>query len=1202
MFKEIFRFQLQSSLKRPMVYLFTLINFILVFMASVSDSVIIGGSNAAVKVNSPDVIMTTTLLMTLVGVFMTTALVNSAMLKDFEHKFGALIFSTSIKKLGYLGGRFLSAYLLSLIPFTGVLLGLLVAGMVGLVDPQNVGPIVLSHYIQTFLSVVVPNIFIISSIIFILAALFKSSKYSFIGAILLLVLYVFTQSFIGSLDNEAMAVLLDPLGMSSYDILTKYWTIEERNTQLLSMSGLWFINRLIWMGAALLILVITYFSFSFSQKSKKIKLKNIEAANENPSIFRKMKALPIVKSSDRLATHWSLFLHQAWMETKGILLSTPFIVITVFSLVNMTGSISSVSERYGTGNHPVTYLMVDAIKESLYIFLVAVLMYYAGALIWKERENKMNELVDASPFPSWVAYLSKMAALFGIVIFTLCMGIACGMVAQISQGYTNFELGIYLKEFLFYDLIRFGGIIALAMFVQTIVNNKYLGYFAFLVLLIGLNFGPQALEITSNMVSYGNIPSYIYSDMNAWSLYGASLTLFSTYWALFAAILTTIGITFWSRGFDQAWGKRLQFAKARFSGKLSMVTLGLGLVWMTTTGFLFYQTQLVNSEMSDQESSRIQVSYEELYKQYEHIPQPRITAADYKIDIFPNGRSFTSNAVVTIMNKTDVDINDVHFNLPEDYNISISIKDAVQSLIDEKHDYQIFTLGKALRPGQEINFEVTSSYAAEGIENEVSNITVVQNGTFLSNFRFMPVIGYAPSRELEDPRERADNNLPFRASQTKLHSNCSASCQNSYISQDSDWVNVKSTISTTSDQIAIAPGSLIKTWEDGNRKYFEYKLEEKVLNFYSFISGKYEVARDVWVSEKGEEVDVEVYYHKGHEYNVDKMISSLKNSLTYFTNHFGAYPHKQARIIEFPRYDSFAQAFPGTMPYSESMGFIANLEEENAIDMVYYTVAHEMAHQWWAHKVIGANVQGATMLSESFAQYSALMVMKEEYGNDKMKQFMRYEMDRYLRGRSNEENRELPLMFTENQAYIHYRKGSVVMYALQDYIGEDNLNGAMRQFAEATEYQEPPYTNTLEFVDYLKAATPDSLSYMIHDMVESITLFSNKTLDAKYKTLPNGKYEVTLDVQVEKFSADSLGKETVIAHDDYIDIGVFSAEIPEGERYGRPILVKRVKITEKLNTFTLVVDEKPATAGIDPNFLLVDRMPEDNVKELDFVK
>ena len=187
------------------------------------------------------------------------------------------------------------------------------------------------------------------------------------------------------------------------------------------------------------------------------------------------------------------------------------------------------------------------------------------------------------------------------------------------------------------------------------------------------------------------------------------------------------------------------------------------------------------------------------------------------------------------------------------------------------------------------------------------------------------------------------------------------------------------------------------------------------INFYSFMSAQYEVARE----EKGG-ITYEVYYYKDHATNVPRTLRSMQKSIEYYTRHFGPYYHKQCRIIEFPRIVSFAQAFPGTMPYAESIGFIENYTaEKDDIDMVYYVVAHEMGHQYWAHQACGADVQGSEMTTETFAQYSALMVMEHEYGCDIMRKFLEYELDRYLRDRL----KELPLGKCEGQGLYPLPQG-----------------------------------------------------------------------------------------------------------------------------------------------------------------------------------
>jgi aminopeptidase N len=373
---------------------------------------------------------------------------------------------------------------------------------------------------------------------------------------------------------------------------------------------------------------------------------------------------------------------------------------------------------------------------------------------------------------------------------------------------------------------------------------------------------------------------------------------------------------------------------------------------------------------------------------------------------------------------------------------------------------------------------------------------------------------------------------------------------------------------------------------------YEYELDHKALNFFSFISARYTVTREEWNG-----IQLEVYHIPSHSYNVENMLRSMKKSLAYYSENFGPYMHKQARIIEFPRYSSFAQAFAGTMPYSEGIGFIYDLRdvEEDDIDMAFYVVAHEMGHQWWAHQLVGANMRGSEMMSESYAQYSALMVMEKEYGRDLMQKFLRYERDRYLRGRSSETEAERPLMEVERQGYIHYPKGSLVMYYLKEMIGEEEVNAALAELIDEYGYQEPPFPCSVAAVDAFKRHTPDSLQYIITDLFEEITLFSNR-IDEVTATVEGDGYRIQMKTITEKFKADSLGSEEPVMLNDYIDIGLFASE---GDlKLARPLLLKRLKISGRENEFSFYVDELPDYAGIDPYNYLLDRIPDDNVEKV----
>ena len=296
------------------------------------------------------------------------------------------------------------------------------------------------------------------------------------------------------------------------------------------------------------------------------------------------------------------------------------------------------------------------------------------------------------------------------------------------------------------------------------------------------------------------------------------------------------------------------------------------------------------------------------------------------------------------------------------------------------------------------------------------------------------------------------------------------------------------------------------------------------------------------------------------------------------------------RILEFPRYAAFAQSFPNTIPYSESIGFIAKVDPKDPkdLDYPYYVTAHEVAHQWWAHQVIGANVQGATMMSETLSQYSALMVMKKKYGDAKMARFLKYELDSYLVGRGAERKKEQPLYRNENQPYIHYRKGSVAMYALQDAIGEANVNRALAAYIKKVAFQEPPYTTSRELIAELRAVTPPEHQGLVTDLLETITLWEDRAISATAKPLGGDRYAVTMKVAAKKLRADADGKQSDVPMDDWVDIGVQDAD-------GKMLALRKERVKSGESTFTVEVTGRPAKAGIDPVVKLIDRRSDDNV-------
>jgi hypothetical protein len=619
------------------------------------------------------------------------------------------------------------------------------------------------------------------------------------------------------------------------------------------------------------------------------------------------------------------------------------------------------------------------------------------------------------------------------------------------------------------------------------------------------------------------------------------------------------------------------------------------LAFAATGGWIYYNTEVLNRLLGPKDLERRQADYEKTYKPFDKLPQPRVHSVKYAIDIFPERRNMTLRGEEVIYNPYAQPLGEVHFSLDRNYDTAIEIPGASLAKDDARLYYRIYHFAPPLQPGESRTLKLTVRSHNRGFENSLSNTELVQNGTFF-NSTVGPVIGYEPERELTDPNDRRKYGLGEQVLMPPLERNCNDDCRDNYGGGHADWVDVDTVIGTSPDQIAVAPGSLVREWQQNGRRYFEYKLDHPSLFFFSFMSARYQVLREEWNG-----IKLEVYYHRDHPWNVPRMMNSLKKSLEYYTQNFGPYYHKEARIIEFPRVAGFAQAFAGTMPYSESIGFIANLNHPDDIDMVFYVVGHEMAHQWWAHQVVGANMQGATLLSESLAQYSALMVMEKEYGRDIMRKFLRYEMDNYLRSRGRERLKERPLLTVEaQQGYIHYRKASVALYYLKEMIGEDKVNAALRKLLRQYAYNAPPYPTSWALVDALSEQTPPQYKYLIKDLFEDITLFSNRTLDATARRRPDGQYDVTINIETHKFKADAKGNETEAPVNDWIDIGAF-AKPEKGRKYGRTLYRNRVHITQTRSKYTFTTGELPDQAGVDPFLLLVDRIPDDNTKKVNLL-
>ncbi|WP_426690300.1 ABC transporter permease/M1 family aminopeptidase [Rhodanobacter ginsengiterrae] len=1188
MFFEILRFELRQQLKAPLFWIVAAAFGALAFAFASTDMVIVGGASGNVLRNAPLVIVRLLAALTVLSIFLITIFVAGAALRDFDHRTSELFFSTPMSRGAYLGGRFAAGYLAALAIMLVCALGVALGGAMPWVDAARLGPASWHGYAWSFGVMVLPNMLFIAALLFLLATTTRSLLATYIGVIAYFVLQGVAGYLSRDIDNHTIAAMLDPFGGRTLALVTRYWSSEQTNHVLPALHGVLLFNRLLWLGVSLLLFAAAYLLFRPTREGLQLprRKKRAEPPMLRPSNATAALTLPQVSTGHGWRAHLQQLRAQFAFDTLGIVRGVALLVLLALALVLMLVSLMSSGLVYGTPVWPVTHQVLTAINGSFSLPLIIIVIFYAGELVWRERSQHSAEVTDAFPVPDWVPLLAKFGALLAIIVLMLLVGAVVGIGWQLAHGYTHLEPGLY-AGMLALNAIPFVLIAVLALFLQVMSNNKFLGYLLTILWVAASSIGFGLLHWDHNLYNYGSAPSVPYSDMNGFGHFLAGALWFDGYWGCLAVAMLVLAALFWARGTDDAWRDRLREARARLRAPALVVLVVAALGFIGSGAWIYYNTNVLNTYRNSTAKTVQRADYEKKYAKYKDAPQPRITAVRAAVDIHPYRRRLDIRAHYTLVNKHDAPISELYVNFADEFTVK-SLQFAPHDTVSADKDlgFTVYRLKTPLAPGASMDFDFSLEYAPKGFTNDTGETFLVHDGTFFNN-GMLPQFGYQTQYQLTDRNDRRKYGLSAAVPRMPKLDDEKARA-NTYISNDADWIDFDTTVSTAADQIALAPGTLQKEWTANGRRYFHYTMQQPMLNFFAYLSARYAVKR---VEHNG--VAISVYYNPAHAWNVDRMIESAEDSLDYYNANYTPYQFKQLRILEFPGYIAIAQSFANTIPFSESIGFIADLRDKSKIDYVYDVTAHEVAHQWWAHRVIGANMQGSTMLSESLAQYSSLMVMKHKYGADQMHKFLKYELDAYLIGRATETLAEEPLAKVENQPYIHYRKGSLIFYALQDYLGEAKLNAMLKQFLLDKGFQQPPYTTSAEFMDALDKAAGPQWKSLLDDFFWKITLFDNRLTDANAKKLPGGKYQVTLKVHAGKVYVDGKGKETGARPDIPIEIGVFAAS-PGGGKDGKPLYLEKRLLADGDSTITVTVDGKPALAGVDPYNELIDKVSSDN--------
>jgi ABC-2 type transport system permease protein len=1145
-------------------------------------------------------------IMGVIALLLIAVVAGDAATRDIRTRMEPLMHAAPIDRAAYVGGRFLGAFLvvavlLAIVPLTQ----LIVPHFNPELGEEVVGPVRAAAYLQTYFLLIVPNAFVGTAVLFALATLVRHAVGSYAGALILFAAMQSSLAFVGGrLGRWDLAKLTDSTGLTAISVMSRSWSPLELNERLIASEPALLWNRLLWIGIATIVLAFTIRRFRFAADAIsaggwwrwRVRSERpgevgpvgqpglavghnlpVAAPHSLPHFgfgSRVSQTLAIARDSLReLATPWAL-------------LVLPVLALKIMLSIDAMRSMGS-----GTMIFAATGRILAPLDDLPPPVVLAILMFpviLAGEILWRERDANMQSLTDSTPVSNGAHFVGKLLGLWTVMIVVHVLLIVAAVVAQVSLGWYDVDWALLFQIVLGFELVDALVFSLFALAIHIIANQKHVGHLLVILLIAASNIIAGSFSIEHPLLLLGFEPEWSHSAIRGFEPFLGSVLSFELYWAAWALVLALVARLFWVRGAAPGMMERLRLGGRRLTRRaFALIAAAAGLV-LFTGGFIFYNTNILNTYEPPDQRVRRQAEYERRYGRYANTPQPQMTATRLHMEIWPGRRAADVRGVHDLVNHTDQPIEVLHVAISpavETGEIELS-RPSRAAISDDERGHRAYQLNQPLKPGEALQMSWKVRHEPRGFSAGEVSTAVVKNGSFILMQDWMPLIGYQPGREVTNAVQRKELGLPEKQGLPAADDLAAR-----HDRRGREQIDLDITIGTSVDQVAVTTGTLQRTWREssaqGPRRYFHYATTTPVGTGYAILSANYDVRRstvEVGPADSAREVQIEIFHHPEHHMNVDRMIRSMEVSLAQFTERFGPYSYEVLRMIEYPSEGGSLHAGPGVILYQELFSLMDPENERRRIDLPFAVVAHEVAHQF---QPAAAGAEGIMLLSESFSWYAAMGVIEQEYGAAHLHRFLGFMREAYLQPRS---RAGVPLLRASDW-FLGYRKGPLAMYALREYVGQERIDLAWRRLRVRHASYEPPFATSLDLYGELKKVTPEPLHSLLADLLERNTFWELKTTGATAQPIPGGKWQLSLQVEARKVVVDEEGRETEVPMDDPVEIGAFA---PAGEELYRSMH----RIRSGAQTMTITVPFRPARAGIDPRHLLIDTNPKDNVAQI----
>ncbi|MBS1915736.1 MAG: hypothetical protein JST87_05625 [Bacteroidetes bacterium] len=1212
MFFKIFSFEVGNRFRRPAIYLYFLAVLIFTAGSFATGSLPVGEKE---HINSPILIAFWCAAITLMMMLVSSSVMGTALFRDIEYNTKDYYLTYPITKAGYFWGRYFGAFTAMLFIASAILIGIYtgtkLGPMMGWRLAEQYGPNNPIYYLHAFAFIALPNIFFAASLFFGLVAVTRNIKVIYFGGIILFLFYFISIFFFNHTNNVTVITIADPFGVNYVRMTSNNSNSIQQNTQLIPVSGAFLINRILWTGLGLIILLATYFRFSFE---KFFSGKRDHAAIDEQSPKTTAVLRPPTISFEKPYSRKTL-INLTKIELLNILRDNYFRLIVLIGGLFLGFVFWLGNRNYGVEDYPRTVILLAIFNDVFPFFIFFILMFYTGETLHRDRATRYAFINDALPPANWVMNGSKLITLLFLAAGLSFIPFAVGITVQLLKGYYNVNLHAYATYIFLMLLPRLLEMVVFCYVLHVLIHNKFVAHAVGVTIWVGIFFIRETGIFNYNLLLYSYTPNVGISDMDGIGHMATPIAWFNIYWTLFAAILIIIAALFYYRGVGLSFKERIKLTAERFDKKTRLFLFALLFLFLPAAGYIYYNVSYLNNFLLKSENEERAILYERTLKHYDSLPLPKIIAAKMSIDIYPEEKKEFTKAFITVVNTTTKNISQILFDGDElsDFSIKNNGENVpyTSPLVyhrglfnwfrPEKDTaaFRLYTFTKPLLPGDTTVLEINSSVVHLGFANDMYANNLLNNGTFFNGG--MPGFGYDDDDEINSPYVRKKNNLPEKKEED-IKQDDPAGIATLKAGNVANLATTDVTISTSAEQVAIAPGKLVNHWKSNGRNFYHYVQDNPGLYPpFGIISAALEETKDS--IQLGHQVNIDIFHLKKHSANLARYIEAYKNGLDYCSKQFGPYPYDKISLIETSIYGPWEASMPTMDTYSENNSWNAHFTGPDQFDFVYFNTSRLLAQQWWRFQVAPNNTVGSLVIPEGLSNYTALMLAEKKYGEANIRGAILNQLWFYLFVRYRMEEKEHPLLYA-NEWFEWGGKASVALYGLKCLIGEDSLNNALREFKNKYAFKnQPPYPGANNLLDCLEEHVPDSLKYFLDDTWKKITFYNNSINSVHVEPTANkNEFKVAIDFSIDKIWVNDKKDEIDATNmNDYIDIGIFGEQTKDatGRLQSNPLYLHQYQFKHGQHKLSIIVKGKPISAGVDPYSKLIDRNPNDNLKSIE---